>query len=128
MDNTIDQASVDADYITKRIREIVDALRPIDMSTDKVLIRVAETVAFSGLSRTSVLGSVLFAAIHAPVVGVSEEMLVGLVREVYAAMGAVASTAKAAELYKEANEAYHKEKAQFGSVGGIMVPGNDKVH
>src|SRR5262245_20950997 len=69
--------------LLKKCKEIVQLHEPTDMTVDKVFHRATVIAANIGQTRTSVMGAAVFAAITAPVVGLTRETMINIINGVY---------------------------------------------
>ena len=89
--------------LRKKVEDIITTYKSDDMSTEKIIGRVAIVGSFGGVTRTTVLGSLVFAALYAPIVGLSKDQLTGILEDVVAEVVKLPSTAEAAKGYAEFN-------------------------
>lgn len=127
-----DQIDRDSTLLVDRLKIVVDNNKPADMDTDKVIGRIGIVAEFGSVTRTTVLGSLLFAAIHAPIVGITKAQLLKAVDEGFDAMATLESTPAAAQAYAEANVksvAQGEATALSKDYGQLVMPGDmSKVH
>jgi hypothetical protein len=130
-----EQAEKAGNELFETTKALVEKYKSGDMDTNKILARVGAVAMFAGVTRTTVLGSLVYSASMAPVVGISKETLIGLVSDLYDATEANPATPGAKEAYAESNTKFHaQQKTQGGtdlsglSFNGLVSPGSKLKH
>lgn len=129
IDQVNDEVRENAEKMMDTLRKKIEHLKSPDMDTEKILARIGIVSMFGGTTRTTVLGSAMFAGLYAPIVGLTKDQLIAAVLDAYDASAANPDTPKMAQKYSEANKEYQeKQKLQSDNPQAFVVPGNDKVH
>lgn len=101
------QAEKDADALFVKVEEAIAQFKSADMETDKTVARIGIISMMGGMTRTTTLGAVAYAAVYAPIVGLTKDQLHGLVDAIFDAVEENPQTAKVKIAYAEMNEKAH---------------------
>lgn len=128
--NLTNEQIKEANDLSDKVKEILTAHVPKDIPIEKIAERMAMIGFVGNLTRTTILGSAVYAANYAPVVGVSKESLLALVGELYDAVAASPSTPQFAQKYAESN-LQAKLNADLQSTvqnGQLIAPGSGTLN
>ena len=124
-DEEMTAAAAESQKMIDLLKGEINHLKSPDMDTEKILGRVGIVSAMGGMTRTTVLGSAVYAGLYAPIVGLTEDQVVEAVRAGFKASQGNPLTQKLAEQYLTVNTEFHEKKALEGKANApFMVKGD----
>lgn len=129
MDPKDSEISAEEERITKGFTEILFNAMPPDMDPQKVETRSAIIASLVGVTRTSIMGAVVFAAFYSKFTGLSTEQIKEVFDKVDELLKDSPLVAEGIEKYNKMNMAAKEAqiKSEFNNAM-IVSPSNNKVH